>query len=185
MAVVDQRDVQRLGGRAALYPASYIVVTLLERRGLFNRVLDVTYGRGRFYAYRRPRFLVGADPRVWEWIVAPDIFIPKPVWAVKSVLKHMNVRFDVVVCDPPFRQGTTYSDRDEYGYVLGTPRLIIEKTIELARELGIGYMLLHYSELIDLPIVENIEFRYVSRYLNNPGLRTTTYFTLYRVGSRG
>ena len=89
-------------------------------------------------------------------------------------------------CATPQRgtRGTRYNKRDEYSYVLGTSRLIIEKTVELARELGIRYMLLHYNKLIDLPIVENIEFRYVARYLNNPELRTT-YFTLYRVSSCG
>lgn len=181
MAVLDQRDVQKLGGRARLYPSSYVVVTMLERHGLFGNVLDVTYGRGRFYYYRRPKLLVGADPRVWDWVVRPDIFIPRPVWALKPVLSMMNIGFDVLVCDPPWRASSKYNKREEYSFILGTPKLIIEKSFELARELGIRYVLLHLDRLLDKPVVEDVEFRYVARYLNNPGMRRTTHFTLYEV----
>ncbi len=181
--VVDQREIQRIGGRASAYPSSYIVVKMLAKHGLFSRVLDVTYGRGRFYYYRRPRFLVGADPKVWEWVVAPDIFIPKPVWALKHVLCNLNLEFDVIVCDPPaWNPSTSYNRRAEYSFIIGSSRLIIEKTVELARELGINYMLLHFNKTIELPIVENIKFRYVARYLNNPNLQATTLFTLYKIG---
>jgi len=180
--VIDQRDVQRLGGRATRYPTSYIVYSILARHGLYNNVLDVTYGRGRFYYYKRPSFLVGADPKVWEWIVIPDIFIPRPVWSLKPVLEKLDIDFDVVVFDPPaWNPNTYYNRRDEYSYILGTARLIIEKTIELARDLGIKYMLLHYNKVLELEVVENIKFKYVSRYLNNEKLDKTTFFTLYKV----
>ena len=179
---VDQREIQKLGGRAARYPSSYIVVTLLEKHGLFSAVLDVTYGRGRFYYCKRPKLLVGVDPRVWGWVVQPDIFIPKPVWAAKPILKQMNFRFDVVVCDPPaWNMGTRYNRREEYSFVIGSAQLIIEESVKLARELGVPYMLLHYNKLLNnLEVVEDIEFVYVARYLNNPGMRTT-HFTLYEV----
>ena len=178
--VIDQRDIQRKGGRAAKYPSSYIIYSILTKYNLHN-VLDVTYGRGRFYYYRKPRLLVAADPKVWDWVVEPDIFIPKPVWALEPVLKMLNTRFDVIVCDPPaWEKGVHYNRRDEYSFVLGSAELIIEETIKLARRLEIRYMLLHYNKTIDLPIIENVEFRYIARYLNNQSMKTT-YFTLYEV----
>lgn len=182
---VDQREVQRLGGRAAKHPASYIVYSLLSKHRLFNVVLDVTYGRGGFYSYRKPPFLVGADPWRWDWEVEPDIFIPRPVWALKAILAGLGLSFDVVVCDPPaWERGVAYNRRDIYGSVLGSAELIISKAVELAGQLGIKYFLLHYNKPINLKVVEDVEFRYVARYLNNPDMRTTR-FTLYEVGCHG
>ena len=178
--IVDQRDVQRLGGKAARYPASYIVCTLLLDVDAHS-VLDVTYGRGRFYYYMKPEFLVGADVKVWGWIVKPDIFIQKPVWALDKILNKINIKFDVLVVDPPaWSKGVSYNKREEYSYILGTPELIINEAIKLAKKHEIPYILLHFNKLLDkLPIIENIEFRYVARYLNNPNFKTT-YFTLYK-----
>jgi len=180
--VADQHEIQRLGGRAAAYPTSYIVYSILSRHNLFNSVLDVTYGRGRFYAYAKPKLLVGADPKVWEWVVAPDIFIPKPVWALKPVLEKIGARFDVVVCDPPqWKSGVHYHGRDEYSYVVGSVKLIIEHAFRLAKDLGVKYVLLHFDRLIDgYRVAEDVQFRYVARYLNNENMRAT-HFTLYEV----
>jgi len=180
--VVDQREIQKIGGKAALYPSSYIVYSILSRHNLFNNVLDVTYGRGRFYAYAKPKLLVGADPKVWEWIVAPDVFIPRPVWALKPVLEKMGIRFDVVVCDPPqWQEGVHYHARDEYRYVVGSVKMIIESTFRLAKDIGVKYVLLHFNRLIDgYRVVEDVQFRYVARYMNNEEMMTT-HFTLYEV----
>jgi len=180
--IIDQRDIQKLGGKASKYPSSYIVYSILNKHGLYDNVLDVTYGRGRFYYYKKPKFLVAADPKVWEWIVKPDIFIPRPVWALKPILQNIKLTFDVIVCDPPqWKKNTSYSRRDEYSYAIGSATLIINETIKLANQLGIEHMLLHYDKLLDNAIVvEDILFRYVARYLNNPELRAT-HFTLYRI----
>lgn len=178
--IVDQREIQKKGGKATRAPSSYIVVSILRRHNLFVNVLDVTYGRGRFYSYMRPRILVGADPKVWPWIVKPDIFMPKPVWKLSPILKQIGINFSVIVCDPPFGDTKRYNKRDEYSFVVGSPRLIIKKTIELAKELGIEYMLLHYDKTIDWPIVEDVKFRCITRYLNNPNPRFT-HFTLYKI----
>jgi len=179
---IDQREIQRIGGRVAKYPTSYVVVSMLERYGLYRNVLDVTYGQGRFYYWRRPKLLVGVDPKVWDWVVEPDIFIPRTVWGAKRVLKALGVQFDVIVCDPPaWNPNTHYNRRDLYSYIIGSADMIVEKAVELARELGIKYMLLHFNKLIDLPTIEDVEFTYIARYLNNPDLSKTTHFTLYKV----
>lgn len=181
--VIDQRNIQKLGGKATKYPSSYIVYSILSEHDLFGRVLDVTYGQGRFYAYKRPFLLVGADVKVWDWIVVPDFFILRPVWSLKQVLEKVNMEFDVIVCDPPaWNKGVHYNKRDMFSYVVGTSELIIKYAIKLTRELGVRYMLLHYNKVLDnMKIVDNVEFVYVARYLNNPDYRAT-YFTLYDVG---
>jgi len=178
---MDQREIQKLGGKASRYPASYVVCHFLERYSL-RRVLDVTYGEGRFYAYKRPEFLVGADPRVWNWVVKPDIFINRPVWSLRRILERINVEFDVVVCDPPrWERGTRYRKRDLFSYVVGGAAAIIDHSFKLASELGVGKLLLHYKDVLrGRKVVEDVEFLYVARYLNNPELRTT-HFTLYEV----
>jgi len=170
-----------MGGRAAEYPASYVVFKILEKHGLLGTVLDVTYGKGRFYHCRKPDFLIGADPKVWEWVVVPDVFIPRPVWQLKRVLERINVKPDVIVCDPPqWNRDVHYHSRNEYSYLLGSPEQIIEEAVKLAKELGTQYFLLHYNRRIRMDPVDEVEFRYVARFLNNPDLRTT-FFSLYQV----
>mgnify|MGYP001773030560 CR=1 FL=1 len=177
--MVDQRDVQRLGGKAAKFPSSFVVADILVRHGI-ERVLDVTYGRGRFYYIYKPPLLFGADPKKWEWVTEPDVFIQAPVWALRRRLDRQQ-QFDAVVCDPPvWRKGVRYNGRPEYNYVLGSARLIIDEAVRLARMLGVKFFLLHIDRLMEFPVVEDIQFRYVARYLNLPELRTT-HFTLYRV----
>jgi len=179
--VVDQRDIQSRGGKAAIYPSSYIVYSILSKHNLYNNVLDVTYGRGRFYAYRRPRFLVGADPKVWEWVVVPDVFIPKPVWSLKDVVSRLGIKFDVVVCDPPaWNNDVVYNKRDEYSYVLGSAKMIIENTFRLAKEIDVKYVLLHYKDTLNYEVVEDVIFKYFARYLYNEN-KNITHFTLYKV----
>jgi len=179
--VVDQRDIQSRGGRAAIYPSSYIVYSILNKHNLYNNVLDVTYGRGRFYAYKRPRFLVGADPKVWEWVVVPDIFIPKPVWALKDIVGRLGIKFDVVVCDPPqWNKDVVYNKRDEYSYVLGSTDMIIEYSFRLAKDIGVKYVLLHYKDTLNYEVVEDVIFKYFARYLHNEN-KNATHFTLYKV----
>jgi hypothetical protein len=180
MRVIDQREVQKRGGQAARCPVSYVVYSLLSRHGLYDSVLDVTYGRGRFYCYKRPRLLVGADPKAWDWIVEPDIFIPKPVWALRRVLGALGLSFDVMVVDPPAWGDKRYNRRGEYSYAVGSAKTILAEAVKLAAGQGVPYILVHYQETLEgLEVVEDVEFRYVARYLNNPNLRTT-HFTLYK-----
>jgi len=178
---IDQRDIQRIGGKAAEYPSSYVVVKLLEKHNLFSTVLDVTYGRGRFYYFRKPSFLIGADPKPWDWVVTPDIFIPRPVWQLFSVLNRLCEKPSVLVCDPPqWNPDVHYHKREEYSYILGSSDLIISESVNLAKQLGIEYLLLHFNKRLDLNLVDEIEFQFVARFLNNP-VPKTTYFSLYKI----
>jgi hypothetical protein len=175
--MIDQREIQKLGGKAAKFPSAYVISLILSTINA-QEVVDVTYGKGRFYAIYRPRYLVGADPKKWGWIVEPDEFYQVPVWKLLGIL---NCCADVVVCDPPnWNTDVKYNRRDEYSYIIGTPSLIINYAIKLARKIDAPYLLLHFKKLIDLPIERDMELRWVSRYLHNEKLRTSHY-TLYRI----
>jgi len=180
---IDQRDIQRRGGVYAKYPVAAIVADFLKSIRA-KRVLDVTYGEGRFYKVYRPELLVGADPNVWEWVVRPDIFIPYPVWSVSKVLERIGLReFDVIVCDPPW--GERHRRRPQYNNLIAfaTAETIIKYAFELAKYLKTPYLLLHYDKLYKCEgwtRVRTVEFRYVARYLNNPGLSRTTYFIMFK-----
>ena len=176
MQVLDQREIQRKGGLASRYPTAYIIAQFLKRYN-FGRVLDVTFGVGRFYKIQRPKLLVGADIKKREWIVVPDIFIQKPVWGLRYEKQLEQLQFDLLVVDPPWGQAQR---RTEYSEVVGTPEIIIEYAMKLAKELSIRYVLVHYNKLLkNLDVVENVAFKPWTRYLNSQN--TITYFTLYKV----
>jgi hypothetical protein len=178
---VDQRRIQRRGGDFAKFPQSYAVSRLLRLAGA-ERVLDVTYGQGRFYRLHRPRRLVGADPVRWEWVVEPDEFHQTTAWGLYGMLRRGEVRAeaDVVVVDPPRWSGYKYNKRDAYNFIVGTPALIIDYAVKAARLLG-ARLLLHYGEVPRLgrPL-KVIAFRWFARYLYSEG-RNLSYYVLYEV----
>jgi len=94
---VDQNQIQKKGPRACKYPASYIINFLLKQINA-KRILDLTYGEGRFYAYARPDYIVGIDIQKLNWIAKPDKFIQTSLFNIQK----MDDDFDVVVVDPPF-----------------------------------------------------------------------------------
>jgi len=183
--LVDQRSIQRRGGLYARFPQSYVVCRLLE---LVNarRVLDVTYGAGRFYRLcrREIELLIASDPVKWRWVVAPDIFYQLTVWQLYDRVRRGDIvvpGVDVVVCDPPrWNMSVSYNRRDMYNYVVGTPSLIIDYSAKLARLLN-AKLLLHYNRILDIgrPI-HAIEFRWIARYLNTEG-KNRSYYVLYDV----
>ncbi|MHC1627726.1 MAG: hypothetical protein ACXQTI_02705 [Candidatus Nezhaarchaeales archaeon] len=183
VVAVDQREVQRRGGLYSKYPASAVVAELLKLCG-GTRVLDVTYGEGRFYKLFKPRLLVGCDVAVYDWLVAPDLFILKPVWAVYEVLRKSNLtEFDVLVVDPPW--GANHHKRPQFNLAnaWGTPRIIVDEAFKLAEKLGTSHLLLHFSEVVEKQgwtRVRAIEFTFASRCLSNPGFSRSTYFMLFR-----
>jgi len=144
-------------------------------------VLDCTYGVGRFYKFYRPKILVGIDPHIYpddQYIVKPDILIPRPVWSAKKILEALNMKFDVAVVDPPFRERPRGYDKRLYYYNLfGSPELIIEKSFELAKNLGIPHLLLHFHTTKnheEWTPIKTVEYEYKQGYL-----QTHSYFILY------
>ena len=177
--IIDQREIQRIGGAAAKFPSAY-VVNMLLRKIRAEKVLDVTYGRGRFYYIYRPRLLIGADPVKRDWVVNPDRFYQANVWQLYSLLEERD--FDVVVCDPPkWNRRIKYNKREEYDYVIGDAYSIIMGAIRLAREkTSAKYFLLHYNKLLPLQIIEDVKFVWWARYLYSSN-KNPTHFTLYLI----
>jgi hypothetical protein len=168
---VDQRDVQRIGGSFAKYPSSYIVCKLLRNYGL-KRVLDVTYGEGRFYRICFPELVViGADPVKWSWVVKPNQFYQLNVFQLHLMLRDGKIRLgpvDVVVVDPPrWSTDVVYRKRDMFNFLIGTPKLIIEYASKVASLIRSPYLLVHYRELLKLEGFEPVhvvEFTWFARY---------------------
>jgi hypothetical protein len=178
---VNQIDIQKLGGIYSKYPVSKIVADIIYNLG--SVVVDTTYGRGRFYAIYRPLRLIGIDVKKWDWIVKPDVFYNCAVWDFYNMLKRKSIDIshtDIVVVDPPKWHNKKYK-RDEYNYIVGTPKLIIYFAYNIARELNARFLLLHYNEILkDIKgeIVKVIKFRFSSRY-SHVGHRSFGYFVLY------
>lgn len=153
--VVDQREIQRRGGKCARFPSSCVILDLLREAGLEAReinIFDSTYGEGRFWgAAPRPRLLVGADIRILDWVVEPDVFIKKPVWASWRVVARLGVNVDLYVVDPPFRmqeRGKGIKKREHYHprYALGSTELILREAVNAASRLQARYLLVKYFE---------------------------------------
>jgi len=181
---IDQRDIQRRGYLYVYYPSSAVVADILRKYGVRD-VLDVTYGRGRFYVMYRPRTLVGVDPMKWDWIVKPDTFHQTTVYHFYRLLKGNEViidkPIDCVVIDPPhWSKNATYRKRDEYNYIIGTPKDIIEHGRKVAELVKAPYILLHFNQ--QLPIGEPIhivKFRWFARYAHTEN-KNLSYYILYR-----
>jgi len=172
--VVHQYEIQMRGGVCAKHPVSCLVRDIVN--SLFGRtditIFDVTYGRGSFYATFKPRILIAADPKIWDWEVKPDIFIPKPAWSSHKVLKKMGLqgKIDLVVIDPPwgvFDHSYHYMWK-HYNFLFGTPRDIIKYGMKAAMELHVDYVLIHYNEVYcesPFKVRDAYKYIFVSRYL--------------------
>jgi hypothetical protein len=179
---VDQRAVQERGGDFARYPSSYVVCSLLRRYGL-RRVLDVTYGEGRFYRLCFPELeIIGADPMKWSWVVKPKQFYQMNVFQLYLMLRDGKIQLepiDVVVVDPPkWNINVSYNRRDMYNYIIGTPKLIIEYAAKVAQLLKTRHLLVHYRELLKLEGFEPVhvvEFTWFARYLNTENKNKSLY----------
>jgi len=166
LKTITMQQLQKQGGKIAKYQQSYIVSQLLLMYGL-TTVHDCTYGEGRFYVLCRDalQFLSAGDIRVLNWLVKPDIFIPKPVWKQLDVLRCLNAHYEVVVVDPPFSPWNRGAEKRKH-YLpsegLGTPTRIIRSAINIASELCADYLLLHYNkyDTFKLKLVDGVEYIY-------------------------
>jgi len=185
IVVIDQRDIQRKGGLCAKYPSSYVVCELLKRFGI-KRVLDVTFGRGRFYKLcrRDVELLVASDPAKWPWLTVPDAFYQATVWQLYNAIKAGSLSIDSIDCvvvDPPRWSGAEYKRRGEYNFLIGSPRLIIEYATKVARIVGSTYMLLHFNKVVSVDgwvPAYIVEFKWFARYLNSEN-KNISYYIIY------
>jgi len=184
--VVDQRDIQKKGGPHVRFPSSYIVCKLLRSINA-RRILDVTYGVGRFYVLcrREVELLVASDPVKWEWVVEPDIFYQLTVWQLYDGVRRGGIvvpSVDVIVCDPPkWNTSVSYNRRSHYNFIIGTPSLIIDYSVKLASMLNVKHLLLHYNRISNIDKPRHvIEFHWFARYLNTE-VKNKSYYILYDV----
>jgi len=111
------------------------------------RILDMTYGRGRFY--RRIKevykpFIIGIDIIRHEWEVEPDIFIQRDCRSITIDEVRQYGRIDVVVVDPPWNHVKRGYMSDRLGisdmpyHMPSTePYQIIYAAMRIARGLGV------------------------------------------------
>jgi len=177
MRRVDQRDIQKRGGRAAKYPVSYLITQLLRSINA-HKILDLTYGEGRFYAYSKPSFLHGIDIQQLKWIVTPDIFEQKSLFDIYELERT----YDVVVVDPPFTPHK-HKKREHYTIKDSSPEAMISHACKVAKNNNIPYVLVHSRELFipnGFEVHTCIDFVFASRYLKNEGFRNTTKFYILK-----
>lgn len=183
MQVIDQRDIQRRGGICTRSPISCMISDLLKEADIEPaRVFDITYGEGRWWQVYRPSILIGADIAVHEWLVAPDLFIPKPAWHSYRVLQQLGIRVDLVAVDPPW-VSKGYTKRPHFGIdkMIGSPMLILDSAAKAAEALGSNYLLLHYKDRW-VPdgwrIVVEKEWIPFGRYINKSKKKPSTWFAV-------
>jgi len=180
--IIDQREIQKLGGRLSRYPYSYTLYCFVKKHFNIKDIViwDCTFGHGRFYAcwLEKPKMLIASDPYVHNWIVKPDIFIPETVWSAKRKIKKLNIKIDLLIVDPPFG-GSEYHSREAYTYLIGSPNLIVEEAFKASNELGIKHIILHYNKIVEkenFKIIDGFTFKAVCRFLNaTPQSHTILY----------
>jgi hypothetical protein len=186
LEVIDQRTIQKRGGGFAKYPSSFVVCSLLRKYG-FRRVLDATYGEGRFYRLCFPDLeVIGADPVKRGWVVKPKQFHQMNVFQLHIMVRDGKICLgpvDVVVVDPPrWNTEAVYRKRDMFNFIIGTPKLIIEYAAKVAQLLKTRHLLVHYREPLKLEGFEPIhmvEFIWIARYVNIKGKNKSMYI-LYK-----
>ena len=188
VCTIDQREIQKRGGKCSKYPVSCLIYNMLSSVGLIPEslvVLDVTYGVGNFYRAWHPKVLIGSDVKIWRWEIAPDVFILQPSWNVWWTLLKLNIKPDIIVIDPPW-SSNSHRGRTWYNYSFGTPEQILRGGLESAAKLGIRYALIHYNKVVvpkGWKLVKAVKFIYVSRYLKNNDIENNpnhTYFYILK-----
>jgi len=187
LEVIDQRTIQKRGGDFARYPSSYVVCKFLRQHNI-RKILDVTYGEGRFYYLCRHELeIIAADPVKWNWIVKPKQFLQLNVFQLYLMLRDGKIELphvDALVVDPPkWTTNVSYRKRDMYNFIIGTPKLVIEYASKIASLLKTRHLLAHYREVIQLENyvpIHIIEFTWIARYLHTKNKNKSLYM-LYRV----
>ena len=182
--VIDQREIQRLGGKAVKFPSSVLIKQLLDETGIdYSFIFDCTYGEGRFYGYFRDKIdlLVGADVEIWSWVVEPDLFVKKPVWSSYKVLKKLGLKPSLLIVDPPFSKWYRYEKRQLYHYVWAGAWTIVEYAVKAAEALHVKHVLVHWDrvETFNKRLLSVKAFKPFTRYLNER--YEPTYFYILEV----
>jgi len=125
---------------------SRIVLSLLVRAGIDIltpiRVLDLTYGRGTWWAEAPQAVVYGVDVRRLDWVRAPRCFrlAPAQSWRqfADDVVKCLGEPPQVVAVDPPWgaEGGLLRSLRPHWQRAVGSPHSIIKVALDAASHFG-------------------------------------------------
>ena len=187
--VVSQVEVQRRGGVCARYPSACIVRELLLRAGLLEpfrpvRVLDLTYGRGIFWAALPQALIYGIDIRRLDWVRRPRCFRETTAWAWRRYASEVESCLGgspgLVAVDPPWSERGS-STRRYYGLdrAVGSVDAILGAALHAATHYG-SILLVHLKDRWvpeGFETVEEILWEPVTRYLN---AGSYTWFGLLR-----
>jgi len=187
LEVIDQRTIQKRGGDFTRYPSSYIVCKFLRQHNI-RKILDVTYGEGRFYYLCKNELeIIAADPMKWNWVVKPKQFLQLNVFQLYLMLRDRKIELphvDALVVDPPkWTTNVSYRKRDMFNFIIGTPKLVIEYASKIASLLKTLYLLIHYREIVQLENyipIHIIEFTWIARYVHTENKNKSLYI-LYKV----
>lgn len=189
--VVSQQDIQRWSGDCVRYPVSCLLLKMLfvdgglpdalVKRAVLKysdfheplRILDLTFGEGRFYkAFDRSwLYIVGFDIRKLKWHVEPDEFYMLPSWRWSLYLKKPKYQFDLVVADPPWAEWRRGWDRRSHclkSKMLGSDMQIIKDAVNAAEYFN-SYVLIHWKKPYipkNWSIVKGVYFKGRSRLAN-------------------
>jgi hypothetical protein len=181
-----QHRIQSHSGPYNRYPTAVIIARILNTFNI-NSVLDITYGKGRFYKIFRPSKLIAADPVKREWLVKPDLFYHVNCFKLYEILKDQKIQVDCVVVDPPKWGNYNYNkfSRPEFNYIEGTPEQIIWYGYKIAKLINAAYILVHYNKQVKLPDYGPVylaKFYWRTRYANAGN--KYSLFILYKLDGR-
>ncbi|GEM_PF-3274859 len=151
------------------YNIIYSIFNILyaDHKGII-KILDLTYGVGRFYRIVRKKynlFIIGVDIEKHEWETDPDIFINDTMFVVEKYIDINSI--DLIIVDPPWdniRRGygklVEIRKLQRYRTAYVDPRIMIYRALVLAKKYNklILYKsptIIRYSDLKELIIVEN------------------------------
>jgi len=125
---------------------SRIVLTLLARAGIDVlspiRALDLTYGRGTWWAKAPQTAVYGVDVKRLDWAKAPRCFRLAPAQRRRElagdVVRCLGGPPQVVAVDPPWgaEGGLLRALRPHWQRAMGSPQSIIQAALGAARHFG-------------------------------------------------
>jgi len=173
--VVDQRNIQSRGRACVKFPVSCLIRDLLIESGILKpnkelKVLDLTYGEGRFWGAIPEAKVWGFDILKLNWVINPYVFFNESCEKWKNEVKVLNNCFDLVVVDPPFMPHNRSPKMRKYYEDRGNLPLILKEGKE-ASEYFKAPLLVHFMWKCvpyGFHVLSEAWFQAFTRYLNKP-----------------
>lgn len=182
MKIIDQRDVQRYGGLCVDFPVSCVIRDLLREAGILKpfrplKVLDLTFGEGRFWGAIPQAKVWGFDIVNLKWYRRPYVFFLESCENWRKRVGHL--RFDLVVVDPPFMAYRRGQERRRHYVDRGMLPLILNEGRKAAEYFKCP-LLVHFMWKVvpfGFDVIAEVWFKPVTRFLN---VSNPTWFGVLR-----